>query len=437
MKRQITTFFLMVSFVLVGLISSNDLVKSEADYKLRKSSSINIMDSNNQTSSKDVLDTTDMKEVVGDYENLYLKINNINQAYLANTTDSNDDYSKLDNSIFEKEYSSTPVEEINYRNEYLYYLAKADKILDYRANMKIETYNLKDDFLSVNVNRNIILTVDVSDKDKNIYPENTSELNDSAYETYIFQKINGEWILKKVILELVGLKNEDMIALDTTNNIKEYISKEYYTYNQKAVDDIKKSVKNDKASKLTDFSSDIEDITTTENSKYNFLNELNMYNLFNLITHWKDYSKADALAYALKYWANYNTDFMNFDGMGGDCTNFVSQCINAGGLAMNDNWYHHSLSSYSKTWIHSEYLRDYLINSGIAKGYWKQPPSYPNGKGIEGTIIQASNGSNWFHSAIVRSGTNTENVRVVQHSPSYNDRRWPYHPDGTRYFRIF
>lgn len=270
MKRQITTFFLMVSFVLVGLISSNDLVKSEADYKLRKSSSINIMDSNNQTSSKDVLDTTDMKEVVGDYENLYLKINSINQVYLANTTDSNDDYSKLDNSIFEKEYNSTPVEEINYRNEYLYYLAKADKILDYRANMKIETYNLKDDFLSVNVNRNIILTVDVSDKDKNIYPENTSELNDSAYETYIFQKINGEWILKKVILELVGLKNEDMIALDTTNNIKDYISKEYYKYNQKAVDYIKKSVKNDKASKATDFSSDVEDITTTENSKHNF-----------------------------------------------------------------------------------------------------------------------------------------------------------------------
>ncbi|MBW8736497.1 MAG: amidase domain-containing protein [Streptomyces turgidiscabies] len=39
------------------------------------------------------------------------------------------------------------------------------------------------------------------------------------------------------------------------------------------------------------------------------------------------------VAYADKYWSNYNTDYPNFNGhtAGGDCTNFVSQVLKAGG----------------------------------------------------------------------------------------------------------
>ncbi|MGW0081503.1 amidase domain-containing protein [Streptomyces sp. NPDC003393] len=38
-------------------------------------------------------------------------------------------------------------------------------------------------------------------------------------------------------------------------------------------------------------------------------------------------------AYAKKYWSNYNPDYPNFNGQGagGDCTNFVSQALKAGG----------------------------------------------------------------------------------------------------------
>ncbi|MBV2353766.1 amidase domain-containing protein [Streptomyces sp. J2-1] len=39
------------------------------------------------------------------------------------------------------------------------------------------------------------------------------------------------------------------------------------------------------------------------------------------------------VAYATKYWSNYNPDYPNFNGQGagGDCTNFVSQSLKAGG----------------------------------------------------------------------------------------------------------
>ncbi len=49
-------------------------------------------------------------------------------------------------------------------------------------------------------------------------------------------------------------------------------------------------------------------------------------------------------AYAKKYWSNYNPDYPNFNGQGagGDCTNFVSQSLKAGG------WKH--VPGYTNDW---------------------------------------------------------------------------------------
>lgn len=45
------------------------------------------------------------------------------------------------------------------------------------------------------------------------------------------------------------------------------------------------------------------------------------------------YDRAGAVAYASKYWTNYNPNYPTYDGQGGDCTNFVSQAIYEGGNA--------------------------------------------------------------------------------------------------------
>ncbi|MFI8227861.1 amidase domain-containing protein [Streptomyces sp. NPDC085900] len=62
-------------------------------------------------------------------------------------------------------------------------------------------------------------------------------------------------------------------------------------------------------------------------------------------------------AYAEKYWKNYNTAYRRYNGMGGDCTNFLSQSLYAGGWKQvtastedYDTWYSGS-SSDSDTWI--------------------------------------------------------------------------------------
>ena len=52
------------------------------------------------------------------------------------------------------------------------------------------------------------------------------------------------------------------------------------------------------------------------------------------------YVPQKAVDYADKYWSNYNDFYPNYNSIGGDCANFVSQCLQAGGLPMNGSWYH-------------------------------------------------------------------------------------------------
>jgi len=49
------------------------------------------------------------------------------------------------------------------------------------------------------------------------------------------------------------------------------------------------------------------------------------------------YSVNDALAYAARYWQNYNPDFPVHNN---DCASFVSQCLNAGGWWRTINWFY-------------------------------------------------------------------------------------------------
>jgi Putative amidase domain len=77
------------------------------------------------------------------------------------------------------------------------------------------------------------------------------------------------------------------------------------------------------------------------------------------------YSGAAAAAYADKYWQTYNTAWPSFANSGGDCTNFVSQALYAGGIAMrlspqysgNAAWYMVGSKhrwSYAAPWVNAQ-----------------------------------------------------------------------------------
>ncbi len=51
----------------------------------------------------------------------------------------------------------------------------------------------------------------------------------------------------------------------------------------------------------------------------------------------REYQREKAVEYAKKWAYRRNPEYYNYDAVGGDCTNFVSQCIYAGSQVMNYN----------------------------------------------------------------------------------------------------
>ncbi len=82
------------------------------------------------------------------------------------------------------------------------------------------------------------------------------------------------------------------------------------------------------------------------------------------------YDRTRAVAYA-HTWAYFrNPEFYNFNEIGGDCTNFASQCIFAGSGVMNYTptygWYYIDLNDRAPAWTGVIYLFNFLTtNQGV------------------------------------------------------------------------
>lgn len=84
------------------------------------------------------------------------------------------------------------------------------------------------------------------------------------------------------------------------------------------------------------------------------------------------YRREAAEAYA-RYWAyGRNPDFYDYETIGGDCTNFASQCIYAGTGVMNFTptygWYYISADDKAPAWTGVVYLHNFLIRPEPSPG---------------------------------------------------------------------
>lgn len=80
-----------------------------------------------------------------------------------------------------------------------------------------------------------------------------------------------------------------------------------------------------------------------------------------------EFQRSRAVAYAKRWALGRNPAYLDFQGLGGDCTNFVSQCLLAGGGVMNDTptfgWYYRSASDRTPSWTGVEYLFRFLVDN--------------------------------------------------------------------------
>ena len=75
----------------------------------------------------------------------------------------------------------------------------------------------------------------------------------------------------------------------------------------------------------------------------------------------KLYNRHKAVNYAEKYSLKYNTDYKDFNNNGGDCTNFVSQCIHEGDIPLSSTW-----KPYTFPWIRVNELYYFLTRNKYA-----------------------------------------------------------------------
>lgn len=80
------------------------------------------------------------------------------------------------------------------------------------------------------------------------------------------------------------------------------------------------------------------------------------------------YDREAAVRYAHTWAYRRNPRYYNFDDIGGDCTNFTSQCIYAGAGVMNYTpvygWYYIDSWSRSPSWSGVPYLFNFMVGNG-------------------------------------------------------------------------
>lgn len=84
------------------------------------------------------------------------------------------------------------------------------------------------------------------------------------------------------------------------------------------------------------------------------------------------YDREAAVAYAKRWAFARNPAYYNFDRVGGDCTNFASQCLFAGCGVMNYTpdigWFYRSSADRAAAWTGVEFLYRFLVGNNGDNG---------------------------------------------------------------------
>lgn len=130
-----------------------------------------------------------------------------------------------------------------------------------------------------------------------------------------------------------------------------------------------------------------------------------------------NYDRTAVYNYAKKWAFKRNPAYYDFSKIGGDCTNFASQCIYAGAGIMNFTptfgWFYKSVNDRTPSWTGVEYLYNFLVNNEGAGPFAEEVPL----SGLEvGDIVQLGRATgDFYHSPVVVSVSGGK-ILVAAHS---------------------
>ena len=160
---------------------------------------------------------------------------------------------------------------------------------------------------------------------------------------------------------------------------------------------------------------------------------------------YKEYNRIRAVQYAKKWALERNPLFIDFAGRGGDCTNFVSQCILAGCCTMNFTtdfgWYYITSENRAPAWSSVEFLYDFLTGDPIFisenGGVGPYGIEVGDSEVREGDVVQLADEEGDFYHTLIISEVQPNEILVCAHTNDALDRPLSsYNYASLRYLHI-
>lgn len=116
------------------------------------------------------------------------------------------------------------------------------------------------------------------------------------------------------------------------------------------------------------------------------------------------YDRHAAVEYARRWAFQRNPAYFDFSRLGGNCTNFASQCLVAGGMPMNFHnpmgWFFRSSNDRAPAFTGVSHLYNFLTRSQVSRGPFAVQVDV--NQVLPGDIIQLSfDGVVWRHTLVV------------------------------------
>ena len=141
-----------------------------------------------------------------------------------------------------------------------------------------------------------------------------------------------------------------------------------------------------------------------------------------------DYDRAAVVQYAHQWAYGRNPAFYDYELLGGDCTNFASQCVYAGSGVMNFTptygWYYIDSDQKAPAWTGVPYLYNFLTRQEQSVGPVARPCALE--ELVPGDLVQLSfSGQEFQHTPVVvrvSYPVTLDTVLIAAHSFDADDR---------------
>ena len=156
-----------------------------------------------------------------------------------------------------------------------------------------------------------------------------------------------------------------------------------------------------------------------------------------------EYNREKAVAYARRWAFSRNPNYYNFDRLGGDCTNFASQCLFAGVGIMNVTpdlgWFYYSLENRAAAWTGVEYFYNFLIRNheGVGNGAGPYAVEVAISDLQIGDFIQLGRGTgDFYHTPVVVGFQNGIPLVAAHTNNAFNRSLYSYSFEKARGIHI-